>query len=84
MDTINQTSHRDNVKNRITSGRYVEFRGLSICKINDFYNLRTGTKYQVHSYFFSELYEDIDEAIDKFFELRSKIARKKLNREPEK
>ena len=84
MDRMNQTSHRDNVKNRITRGRYVEFRGLSICKINDFYNLRTGIKYQVHSYFFSKLYEDIDEAIDKFFELRTKIARKELNRESQK
>ncbi len=81
MDKTSQTSHRENVKSRITSGRYVEFKGLSICKINDFYPLRTGVKYQVHSYFFSELYEDIEEAINKFFELRARIARKKLNKE---
>ena len=62
------------MRERIESGRYEEHKGLSICKINDFYRLPNGKiKYQVHSYYFSQLYEDIDEALDKFFEIRRKI-----------
>jgi len=30
-------------------------------------------KYQVHSYYFSRLYEDVEDALDKFFEIRRKI-----------
>lgn len=30
-------------------------------------------RYQVHSHFFSKLYKDIDEALDKFFDIRRKI-----------
>tara|TARA_R100000008_G_C3579599_1_gene167554 strand:- start:1056 stop:1286 length:231 start_codon:yes stop_codon:yes gene_type:complete len=67
-------SYRQRVRERIESGRYEEHKGLSICKINDFYRLPNGKiKYQVHSYYFSQLYEDIDEALDKFFEIRRKI-----------
>ena len=67
-------SYRQRVKNLIQNGRYEEYKGLSICRINDFYPLLSGKiKYQVHSYFFSHLYEDIDEALDKFFETRRKI-----------
>ena len=67
-------SYRQSVKIKIDSGRYVEHKGLSICKINDFYPLMNKKiRYQVHSYFFSQLYEDIDEALNKFFEIRRKI-----------
>ena len=67
-------SYRQRVRERIESGRYEEHKGLSICKINDFYRLPNGKiKYQVHSYYLSQLYEDIDEALDKFFEIRRKI-----------
>ena len=66
-------SYRQRVRERIESGRYEEHKGLSICKINDFYRLPNGKiKYQVHSYYFSQLYVDIDEALDKFFEIRRK------------
>ena len=71
---MHKKSHRESIKEKITNGRYVEYRGLSICKINDFYPLANGkTKYQVHSYYFSELYDNIDEALDRFFEIRWKI-----------
>lgn len=67
-------TYRKRIKNLLQNGRYEEHKGLSICKINDFYPLPSGKiKYQVHSYYFSQLYEDIDEALDKFFEIRRKI-----------
>lgn len=67
-------SYRQNVKDRIQSGRYVDYKGLTICRINDFHRLMHGKiRYQVHSHFFSKLYENIDEALDKFFEIRRKI-----------
>ena len=69
-----KTSYRQNVKDKINSGRYVDYKSLSICRINDFYPLMHGKiSYQVHSHFFSKLYENIDEALDKFFEIRRKI-----------
>ena len=68
------SSYRRRIKNRIQDGKYEEYKGLSICKINDFYPLMNGKiKFQVDSYFFSRLYEDIDDALDKFFEIRRKI-----------
>ena len=76
MSRHNKTnqSYRQRIKDRIENGRYEEHKGLSICKINDFYPLMNGKiKYQVLSYFFSQLYEDIEEALDKFFEIRRKI-----------
>ena len=67
-------SYRQTIKDTIEKGRYAEHKGLSICRINDFYPLMSGKiRYQVHSYFFSKLYEDIEEALDKFFEIRRKI-----------
>jgi len=67
-------SYRQSVKSKMQNGRHTEYKGLSICRINDFYPLMSGKiRYQVHSYFFSQLYEDVDEALDKFFEIRRKI-----------
>ncbi len=69
-----KSSYRQSVKDRIQVGRYVDYKGLTICRINDFYPLmHKQIRYQVHSHFFSKLYEDIDEALDKFFEIRRKI-----------
>tara|TARA_Y100000593_G_scaffold83590_1_gene157707 strand:- start:21411 stop:21641 length:231 start_codon:yes stop_codon:yes gene_type:complete len=66
--------YRQRIKDKIQNGRYEEYKGLSICKINDYYPLMHGkTKYQVHSHFFSKLYDDIELALDKFFEIRRKI-----------
>ena len=67
-------SWRKKIKDKITNGGYEEYKGLSVCKINDFYPLMSGKiRYQVHSYFYSSLFEDIEEALDKFFEIRRKI-----------
>ena len=66
------------IRKQISSGRYVEYKSISICKINDFYSLISKKiMYQVHcthpKYKHSALYEDIEEAIDKFTELRKNI-----------
>ena len=80
---------RQFIKDRIENKRYVEFKSLSICKINDFYDrMIQKDMYQVHcsnprclqqkgstskKIPFSMLYEDIEQAINKFIELRKKI-----------
>ena len=71
------TSHRDSIRVKLNSGQYEEHKNLSICKINDFYRIGSGKiKYQVHCdnrSNFSQLYDDMEEAIDQYFELRRKI-----------
>ena len=71
------STHRESIKDKLLSGSYEEYNNLSICRINDFYTIHSGIKYQVHNdthrYPFSELYDDVEEAIDKFFEIRRKI-----------
>tara|TARA_Y100001938_G_scaffold145753_1_gene223148 strand:- start:28660 stop:28911 length:252 start_codon:yes stop_codon:yes gene_type:complete len=80
---------RQFIKDRIENKRYVEFKSLSICKINDFYDrMVQKDMYQVHcsnpkclqqkestskKIPFSMLYEDIEQALNKFIELRKKI-----------
>jgi|TARA_B100000519_G_scaffold40574_1_gene30461 hypothetical protein len=65
---------KDKIRDKIQNGRYEEYKGLSICKINDFYQpMNRKVRYQVHSYRFSGLFEDIEEALDKFFEIKRKI-----------
>ena len=67
-------SHKQNLKDKVLSGRSVDYKGLTICRINDFYPLmHKKIRYQVHSHFFSKLYENIDEAVDKFFDIRTRI-----------
>tara|TARA_R110000824_G_scaffold360588_1_gene548353 strand:+ start:5971 stop:6192 length:222 start_codon:yes stop_codon:yes gene_type:complete len=67
-------SHKQNLKDKVLSGRSVDYKGLTICRINDFYPLmHKKIRYQVHSHFFSKLYENIDEALDKFFDIRRRI-----------
>ena len=73
---MHKKSYRQNVREIITSGRYSEYKGLSICMINDFYEPMTMNKkikYQVHCRSFSGLYENIEQALNKFFELRRKM-----------
>ena len=69
---------RDSIRKKITTGKYVEYHTLSICKINDFYPLISGKiMYQVHCSSprckHSALYEDIEEAINTFLELRENL-----------
>ena len=74
MSKDKNNSYRQRVKHQIQNSRFEEHKGLSICKINDFYPLMSGKiMYQVHSYFFSQLYGDVEEALSKFFEIRRKI-----------
>ena len=69
-----KTSYTQNVKDKILSGKSVDYKGLTICRINDFYPLmHKKIRYQVHSHFFSKLYENIDEALNKFFDIKRKI-----------
>jgi len=71
------STHRESIKNKLLGGTYEEYNSLSICRINDFYTIHSGIKYQVHNdthrYSFSELYDDVEEAMDKFFEIRRKM-----------
>ena len=72
------STHRQRIEHNINNGRYEEYKTLSICKINDYYRMHDNKiKYQVHNeshkHSFSMLYENIDEAIDKFFDLKRKI-----------
>ena len=74
---MNNKSHRENLRDKLQNGKYEEYKTLSVCKINDFYRLvHRKIRYQVHSdgrYKFSELYEDIEEAMDKYFEIRRRM-----------
>ena len=71
---MTKSSYRQAVKSRIQNGRYVEHKGLSICKINDFYEtMNKKVRYQVDCRSFSSLYENIEDALNKFFELRGKM-----------
>jgi len=72
------SSYREFVTNEIDDGRYVEHKSVSICCINDFYELKSGKiKYQVHcddyKNKFSRLYDSLDIAVKKFMEIRRKL-----------
>jgi len=71
-------SYREFVINEIDDRRYVEHKSVSICCINDFYELKSGKiKYQVHcddyKNKFSRLYNSLDIAVKKFMEIRRKL-----------
>ena len=70
--------YREFVASEINNGRYVEYKTLSICCINDFYELKSDKiKYQVHcddyKNQFSSLYHNLDTAVKKFMEIRRKL-----------
>ena len=69
-------SHKENLIEKLHTGRYEEYKGVSICLINDFYSpLNKKIRYQVHcdgKYSFSQFYDCIDEAIKKYFEIRKR------------
>lgn len=61
----------------IYDGSYVEGGGVSLCNLKDFMNTTIGVpkaKYQVWSdrHRFYGLFHNIDEAVEKFLELRKK------------
>ena len=74
-------SYRQNIKEKLLNGQYEERNNLSICCINDFYLLRTGIKYQVHCddnrYRFSKLYENMNDAVTKFLDIKHKLSKEK-------
>ena len=69
------TSYRESIKKKLANGGYEEFKSLCIATI--YRNAVGKTCYQVHcdSYRckFSELYDEAEDAIDKFFELRKRV-----------
>ena len=72
------SSYREFVTNEIDDGRYVEHKSVSICCINDFYELKSGkSKFQVYcddyKNKFSRLYDSLDTAVKKFMEIRRKL-----------
>ncbi|HAE75107.1 MAG TPA: hypothetical protein DCG52_01810 [Alphaproteobacteria bacterium] len=72
------STYRKFIEGEIDSERHVDYKGLSICCINDFYGLISGKiKYQVHcddnKYKFSKLYTNLDIAINKFMAIRRNL-----------
>ena len=71
----NTPSPREEYKNIIYSGRYIESNGVSICNLNDYIQgFNRSEQYQVWSdkHRVYELYQNLDEAMDKFLELQTR------------
>jgi len=68
-------THRDRIRSKLDKGGYEDYKSLSISVIKR--SVIRNTLYQVHCesgrHKFSELYEDIEEAISKYFQLRKKL-----------
>lgn len=75
-------TNREAIKKLLMSGYNVEFGALSICNLARHTNTRGlfNRKYQVDSntgkFLFSEIYSDIDIAIDKFLGIRNILLKK--------
>ena len=70
------SASRADYKNIIHSGCYIEANGVSICNLSDhLYGFDRSARYQVWSdkHNTYELYHNLDEAIDKFLELKRKV-----------
>lgn len=68
---------KNEYKSVVYSGCSIESRGVSVCNLEDVMSTRTGVpraKYQVWSdkHRFHALFHTLDEAVDKFMELRIK------------
>ena len=68
---------KDEYKSVVYSGCSIESRGVSVCNLEDVMRTRVGiprAKYQVWSdrHRFHGLFHTLDDAIDKFMELRTK------------
>ena len=71
------SASRGEYKSVVYSGCSIESYGVSVCNLEDVMNTKTGVpraKYQVWSdkHRFHELFYTLDEAIDKFIELKLK------------
>ena len=65
-------------KSVIYSGCSVDSRGISVCNLEDYLSTKIGVpraKYQVWSdrHRFHGLFHTLDEAVDKFIELRNRV-----------
>ena len=72
------STYRKFIEDEIDDGRHVDYKSVSICCINDFYQSVSGKiKYQVHcddnKYKFSKLYTNLDIAINKFMAIRRNL-----------
>ncbi len=68
-------SPREEYKNIIYSGRYIESNGVSICNLNDYIQgFNRSAQYQVWSdkHRVYNLYQNLNDALDKFLELRTR------------
>jgi len=74
---MNDEEYIKKIKMRLSRGGYMSFRGVTICPIKR--NMPKQIVYQVHSdnpkTRFSKLYKDIDEAIQKFLQIKKKVRR---------
>lgn len=69
------------IKNVIENHCSIEYKKLSICYIPDYYfGFKKREVYQVHvehhkleDRYFSMVYEDVDDAVDKFLELKGQL-----------
>ena len=71
----NTPSPREEYKNIIYSGRYIESNGVSICNLNDYIQgFNRSAQYQVWSdkHRVYNLYQNLNDALDKFLELRTR------------
>ena len=71
----NTPSPREEYKNIIYSGRYIESNGVSICNLNDYVQgFNRAAQYQVWSdkHRVYNLYQNLNDALDKFLELRTR------------
>ena len=70
------TANRQQYKSIIFSGCSIEANGVSICNLNDYLDCppRRGASYQVWSdvHKTHELYHSLDDAVDKFLELKNR------------
>ena len=66
---------KEDYKNILYSGCYIESNGVSICNLNDYIQgFNRSEQYQVWSdkHRVYELYQNLDEAMDKFLELQTR------------
>lgn len=68
-------THREKIIGKLERGGHEDYKSLSISAIRR--QTLSKTMYQVHcEHFknkFSELYDDMDKAIDKFFEIKKRL-----------
>jgi len=75
MNNFKVTASKEDYKSVIFSGCAIDYNGISICNLSDFERgLNKGSRYQVWSdkHRCYDLYYNIDDAVNKFIELKNK------------